>query len=77
MLRVEDVGHNYKIAPTAFLTALIFLYKFVKSEEFCNERIGIMVQVLVVTLENRPQKFILTVMNSFKHVFAVGGIVEE
>lgn len=48
-----------------------------KPIEFGYHRIWVLLQIIVVVLKNSPQKFILSILDSFKHVFTIGSVIKE
>jgi hypothetical protein len=49
----------------------------VQAEEFSNQRLWVSLDVVVIILQDIPQKFVLSVTDGLEHVLAVSSVVKE
>lgn len=51
--------------------------QLVQSKELCDQRIGVLFDIVIVIFKNTPQKLILSVVDSLEGILTVGRVVEE
>lgn len=76
-LGVEDVGHDDEVAPADLVALDVLFDELVQAVELGDHGVRILLQVVVVALEDRPQELVLAVLDCLEHVLPISRVVEE
>lgn len=60
-LSIEDIGHNDEVTSADLIPLIVLLDQLMQAEEFCDEGVRVLFEVVVVILEDGAKEFVLAV----------------